>query len=64
MPPTIRMSTRSPVEELETGPKKLKWFAASQEEQQYEYYSQISQELNHEPKSILGGNSVLQPHMK
>ena len=27
LPPTIRLSTSSPMEELERGPKKLKWFA-------------------------------------
>ena len=34
--PTIELSTGSPVEELEKGPKELKGFATSQEEQQYE----------------------------
>ena len=28
LPPAIRLSTSSPMEELERGPKKLKWFAA------------------------------------
>ena len=34
--PTIGLSTRSPVEELEKGPKKLKELAVPEEEQQYE----------------------------
>ena len=34
--PTIGLSTGSPKEELEKGPKELKGFAAPQEEQQYE----------------------------
>ena len=34
--PAIRLSTGSPMGELEKGPKELKGFAAPQEEQQYE----------------------------
>ena len=33
---SIGVSTESPMEELEKGPKELKEFAAPQEEQQYE----------------------------
>ena len=50
--PTIELSTGSPMEELEKGPKELKGFAAPKEEQQYDQsVLQSSQGLNHEPKS-------------
>jgi hypothetical protein len=37
--PTIGLSTRSPIEELEKGPKELKGLAAPYEKQQYELNS-------------------------
>ena len=39
---TIGLSTGSPLEELEKGPKELKGFVAACEEQQYELTSDLS----------------------
>jgi hypothetical protein len=57
--PTIGMSTKSPMEELEKGPKELKGSVAPEEEQQYEPTSTPSVSPCQETDHNSGGVTVM-----